>query len=309
MLAQRERRARSLTPHVRAVSIAAGAGSSRDMQIFLSSTFVDLVYHRRAARETLDRLGQHVLLMETFGARPQEPTRACLDEVEKSDLVLGIYAHRYGSVPAEGELSVTELEYNRAKELKKPVLAFLVDEESDWKPAFIDMGPPRDLLVAFKERIKTECTVDWFKTPLDLAFRIATSVGSYLVKQEVPEQASRIPAPNRAHDVGMANIALLHTSFRYPNADRGGLKYYGIQVIVMAQDAVMKQIRSVTYHLDPAYPPENRTYVVTDRASRFKLKELANGTSIVRAVIDLEGRDQPIELNRFIDLRSDGPRL
>jgi hypothetical protein len=70
----------------------------------------------------------------------------------------------------------------------------------------------------------------------------------------------------------------------------------------------MQRISSVTYHLEEAWTP-NRIQVITDRESRFKMKELANGTSIVRADIVIEGQDKPLQLNRFIDLRADGPRL
>jgi hypothetical protein len=42
---------------------------------------------------------------------------------------------------------------------------------------------------------------------------------------------------------------------------------------------------------------------------KIKMKELANGMSIVTATIEIAGQAQPLELNRFIDLRPDGPRL
>jgi hypothetical protein len=77
----------------------------------------------------------------------------------------------------------------------------------------------------------------------------------------------------------------------------------------MAPALVMEKISSVTYRLEEAWPEANRTQVIRDRSSRFKMKELANGTSIVTATIEIEGRAQPLELNRFIDLRPDGPRL
>lgn len=77
----------------------------------------------------------------------------------------------------------------------------------------------------------------------------------------------------------------------------------------MAPDFGMEKINSVTYHLEKAWPEANRTQVIRDRSSRFKMKELANGTSIVTATIEIEGQAQPLKLNRFIDLRPDGPRL
>jgi hypothetical protein len=73
----------------------------------------------------------------------------------------------------------------------------------------------------------------------------------------------------------------------------------------VAPSEVLDRVESVTYHLDPAYPDPVRT--VHDRGTGFKLKELANGTSIVTAEVRIRGQASPIWLNRFIDLRPTGP--
>ena len=39
------------------------------MKVFLSSTYDDLVDYRKAAHDTLEQLGLHVVWMESFGAR------------------------------------------------------------------------------------------------------------------------------------------------------------------------------------------------------------------------------------------------
>ena len=93
------------------------------------------------------------------------------------------------------------------------------------------------------------------------------------------------------------------------DARNDGRTYYQFEVIIIAPDDVMRRITSVTYELEKAWPPDLRIRTVTDRSSRFKLKDLANGTSIVQARVDLRGQDRPVLLNRFIDLRVDGPRL
>jgi len=278
------------------------------VSVFLSSTYIDLAEHRRAVKEGLDRIGERVLRMETFGARPDEPLRACLGEVEESDLFVGVYAHRYGFVPPDAHASVTELEYERATELEKPVFAFVVEEDFDWKPSFIEGEPGRTRLATLKQRLSADHIVERFTTPTDLAFRVSTSVSNYLSKHLV----QHIPLPDSTQLIGPENVALLHTSFRSPKAGerfRDGRRYYQFEVIVMAPDSVMKRINSVTYHLEKAWPEGTRTQVIRDRSSRFKMKELANGTSIVTATIEIEGQAQPLELNRFIDLRPDGPRL
>ena len=55
------------------------------MKIFLSSTYEDLVDHRARAAQAVERLGQHGICMEVFGARPGEATVMCLIEIDSSD--------------------------------------------------------------------------------------------------------------------------------------------------------------------------------------------------------------------------------
>ncbi|WP_317985368.1 pYEATS domain-containing protein [Ralstonia solanacearum] len=88
-----------------------------------------------------------------------------------------------------------------------------------------------------------------------------------------------------------------------------GRAYYQFEVVVMALGAVMERAEKVVFHLEDAWPKELRTKVINDRASRFKMKDLANGTSIVVADVYFLDDDQPLQLNRFIDLRLDGPRV
>lgn len=111
----------------------------------------------------------------------------------------------------------------------------------------------------------------------------------------------------------LKNITLLHTSFFSEKGTRryggDGRAYYQFEVIVMAPEAVMERVERVVYHLEDAWPKELRTKVINDRASRFKMKDLANGTSIVVADVYFRDDDQPLQLNRFIDLRLDGPRI
>ena len=39
------------------------------MKVFLSSTYNDLIEHRKAAHDALEQLGLHVIWMESFGVR------------------------------------------------------------------------------------------------------------------------------------------------------------------------------------------------------------------------------------------------
>jgi len=137
-------------------------------------------------------------------------------------------------------------------------------------------------------------------------------IASLLSLGELPAQAERIPSPGATESVTLSNIALLHTSFLRQDKTReysDGRIYYQFEVIVIAPESVMARIESVIYHLEDAWPPTLRTQAVRDRESRFKMKELANGTSIVRADVKFTDSEEPVYLNRFIDLRPDGPRI
>jgi hypothetical protein len=144
--------------------------------------YVDLIEHRKAAAEALERLGQQVGRMEIFGARPEEPSDACLSEIEDCDLFVGIYAHRYGHVPNQADISITEAEFRHAKKLNKPIFCFVVEANHPWPPEMIESEPGRAKLIALKAAISSSLVRDAFTTPENLAYRIATSVGRYLAQ-------------------------------------------------------------------------------------------------------------------------------
>jgi tetratricopeptide (TPR) repeat protein len=162
------------------------------MKVFLSSTYYDLIDYRRAAHDALEQLGLHVIWMEAFGARPEESTKACLDEVAECDLFVGIYAHRYGYIPTGADISITEQEFDHAQKLGKPIFGFIVDENHPWPPKHIEHDK-KAKLDAFLSKVKRQ-PVEFFTTPDNLAHNIATSVGHYLSKH-APDLQS--PIANR----------------------------------------------------------------------------------------------------------------
>lgn len=127
---------------------------------------------------------------------------------------------------------------------------------------------------------------------------------------DIRVDVKRIPVPRETQTVTLDNVALLHTSFLRQDKTieyNDGMTYYQIEVILLAPEAVLDRVEKVTYYLDESYPNPVRTE--DDRKSRFKLKELANGTSIVRATVEFRAQAEPLHLNRFIDLRPEGPRI
>jgi len=147
--------------------------NSMHRTVFISSTFQDLQTHRKAVWNVLGNFNVAIRGMERFGARKESPLETCLFELEQCDLYVGIIAFRHGSVEPKSEKSYTQIEYERAVQLGKEVLIYLIDEENAQMPIrFIDRGQGRDKLEAFKVTLRERHTVDTFLDEQDLAAKL-----------------------------------------------------------------------------------------------------------------------------------------
>ena len=163
------------------------------MKIFLSSTYLDLIEYRAAAANALERLGQQGIRMEVFGARPTDATSVCFDEISESDAMVGIYTHRYGHIPTGQTTSITEQEFDFARSKDKPVFCFLIDQDYPWPPRFIDPDQQRAAAAAFKVRVQSQIVTETITTAHDLAFKLASSLGRFLLALRVKENLDKIP--------------------------------------------------------------------------------------------------------------------
>jgi hypothetical protein len=77
-------------------------------------------------------------------------------------------------------------------------------------------------------------------------------------------------------------------------------KMYRVDAFINAPDKIMDLIESVTYYLSPTYP--SPVQVKEDRASKFKLKELAWGSSLLKAEIKIKDQTEPIRVEGYIEL-------
>ena len=141
--------------------------------IFISSTFEDLKPHRQGIWNLLEKFDVIIRGMERFGARTGTPLETCISEVEQSDIYIGIIAFRLGSIEPTTGKSYTQLEYEKAIELKKEVYIYFADErESKIEPIYIDKGEKYEKLELLKKTIKEKHTVDSYKSDVDLFEKI-----------------------------------------------------------------------------------------------------------------------------------------
>jgi len=156
------------------------------MKVFLSSTYLDLIEHRKAVVQALRTMGEEVESMEIFGARDEESTGTSLKELDICEVLVGVYAYRYGTVPKGTNTSVTEKEYLHATMKNIPILVFVVDENHSWPPKSMDKSLTK--IDKFKNKAKAEHAPSYFTTPDNLAKEVVSSIGR-LAKKFIPKLA------------------------------------------------------------------------------------------------------------------------
>lgn len=107
------------------------------MRFFISSTFKDLEEYREYTIKYLNNLTDKktgkVIAMEYFPASEKDSYDICLNELEKSDFVIGIYGQRFGWEPDETGRSMTEIEFDLATKLGIPVLKLVSRSKKEEK--------------------------------------------------------------------------------------------------------------------------------------------------------------------------------
>src|ERR1017187_5121331 len=98
--------------------------------VMLSSTFTDLEQHRAALIKAIKGEGLTDVAMENDSAKPDvDVIDSSLRMVQEASAYIGVISRRYGQTPScpkrnPNELSMTELEFNEAQGLGRPIGLF-----------------------------------------------------------------------------------------------------------------------------------------------------------------------------------------
>src|SRR4051794_2178898 len=110
-------------------------------KVIISSTALDLPEHRNEIRLGCERAGFKPCVMEHLPALDADAIKASLHLVDEADVYVGVFAYRYGYVPDGYDISITEMEYDRAVELRKPRLIFFAHRDHPIKIEDVETGP------------------------------------------------------------------------------------------------------------------------------------------------------------------------
>jgi hypothetical protein len=99
----------------------------RKLQVFVSSTYADLLTERQAAVSAILKAGHIPAGMELFTAGDKSQMRTIEKWIEESDVYMLILGGRCGSIEPTTGLSYTELEYDYAVSLSKPTFSVVIE--------------------------------------------------------------------------------------------------------------------------------------------------------------------------------------
>lgn len=109
-------------------------------QVFISSTYSDLIDERKEVMQVLLEMDAIPAGMELFPAADDDQWTLIKKVIDASDYYLVIVGGRYGSVGPEG-ISYTEMEFRYAKEIGKPILGFVHKEPGKISSEFSEASP------------------------------------------------------------------------------------------------------------------------------------------------------------------------
>ena len=130
-------------------------------QVFVSSTFRDLIEEQREVMTAILELDCIPAGMELFPASNETALRLIRDVIEQSDYYIVIVDGKYGSMDADG-VSYTETEYDYAVSIVKPVLGFLHRNPEAIPAGQTDFDPDsRKRLESFRAKVERRHCKYW----------------------------------------------------------------------------------------------------------------------------------------------------
>lgn len=134
-------------------------------QVFISSTFLDLREERQAVSQALLRSDCFPAQMENWPAMDAEQMEAIKQIIDECDYFVVISAGKYGSINPETGLSYTEMEYDYAVEIGKPIIRLLHrDPFESLKGSQIENDAEvRSKLEAFHTKLRTGAVCKFWK--------------------------------------------------------------------------------------------------------------------------------------------------
>lgn len=151
--------------------------AEKKYQVFISSTYADLVEERRKILEILLMADCIPAGMEAFVATDDEQFEVIKRVIDLCDYYVLIIGKRYGSINPKIGFSYTEMEYEYAKEKGIPVLVFAIDDSVTLPEEKAEQDFDRvEKLRLFREKAMNNRLASIWKTSAELTGQLAIAI-------------------------------------------------------------------------------------------------------------------------------------
>lgn len=196
---------------------ASAAARPGQLTAVISSTALDLPEHRESAHRACLDAGVMPIGMEQLPARDATGIAASLELIDQADIYVGIYASRYGWVPAGRDISITEMEFDRAVERKaqgklREILVFTAHKDHAFTAADVEADKvAQERLRKFKERAAGGRVRKEFKSAEELHRLVLHALNEFKSRQQRVTDAGTDARP--AHTLIPNNLPRLQPFF------------------------------------------------------------------------------------------------
>ena len=172
----------------------------KKLQIFVSSTYTDLIEERQAAVEAILKSGNIPAGMELFTAGDKSQLDTITRWIDDSDIYFLILGGRYGSIEPTTGNSYSEVEYDYAKSNNKPLFAVVISDEYLEKKV---KNKGKSVIETensakykdFKEKVLSNIS-EFFDSPKDIKLAIHETLADFKERYEfvgwIPGNAEKI---------------------------------------------------------------------------------------------------------------------
>lgn len=280
-------------------------------RIFVSSTFIDLKEERNIIIRSILQLGHFPICMETFVASQYHQMDFIKEQLDSADMFIIIIGKKYGSCPEDDTCSYTEHEYEYAKQIGLPILAFISSEKYDPDAKLVfEPKEKKDSLKEFLDKLKKERLSAFWDNAADLASKANGSIEK-LIRKDIEgwireTKYQRIKRREITDNINHLQKAIYSIDFSSDNYSQDCLVnkcneliniYHQLQDVGFApRDRVQfKKIDFLFYYMKSKTETYNLNPIIIYRYAQFlhdfyevdKAKEVMN-TYYVRATSTLE---------------------
>lgn len=144
-------------------------------QIFISSTYKDLIEERQKVTQAILKLYHFPIGMEMFHADNEEQWCQIKNTIDMSDYYVLIVGRYCGTLIEEEGISYTEKEYDYAISKGVPVLSFIISEEAKKESYGVETNKQQRALKRFIKKVK-KLPCEFWNTSDQLAYQVVSTL-------------------------------------------------------------------------------------------------------------------------------------